>query len=79
MSRIARRGIESTNNRFVRLDVMYRMIRTCWYGITATNVDENEAEYHQDDSKAPPQYTLISRPSTVSEDEGTCIVFIVIF
>ena len=72
MSRIARRGIEPTNNKFLRLDVVCRLIMNCWYGITtSTNAAEQGGDHQDDDdSKTPLQYTLVSNRNGVSEDKG---------
>ncbi len=67
MSRIARRGIESKNSRFLGLDAGCRFIRNCLYG----NASERGGDLHGDgDSKTPPQYTLVSNGHGVSEEYG---------
>ena len=65
MSDLARRAIESTNRRYL----VCRLLQDCWLRITAIDEDENEADGHQD-GNVPPQYTLKSRPSSVSDKDG---------
>ncbi|KAL7427497.1 hypothetical protein ACHAXH_001730 [Discostella pseudostelligera] len=78
MSRIARRGIESTSNRCLGLGAACRRIRNCWCRISVTKADADEKEiseqhnnyhHHGDggtDVATPPQYTLLSNRNAVT-------------